>query len=418
MDSATPSSAKRVEMNGATGQKKDRLPSSLWALAACTFGIGTGEFVVAGLLLNIAGDLKISTSTAGLLVTGYALGVVVGAPTVTIFTRRLPRKQTLLVLMGLFIVGNLLCATASSYHILLGARVITGLAHAAFLGLGSVIAAELVSQEKRASAIAVMFTGVTLANVLGVPLGTFIGQTFGWRFTFWAVTLLGVLAVISIVALVPRVSQEPPPSVLQELRVIRRPQVLIAFLMTVLGNGSVVTVFTYIAPILVKSAGFPQRAVSLILLLFGLGFVVGNMLGGKLADRWLMASLVGTLAALAAVLASFTVTTHYHFATLLTVFLFGVAAFGMVPGLQLRVVAKAEGAPNLASAFNIAAFNVGAAGGAYLGGVTLDSKLGLNAVPWVGALMALAAVAATSFSWYLDRDPGLTPILKTTPHIT
>ncbi len=394
------------------------MPPSLWALAACTFGLGTGEFVVAGLLLNIASDLKISTSTAGLLVTGYAIGVIVGAPVVTIFTRRLPRKQTLLFVMGLFIVGNLLCATAPRYHIFMGARVITGLAHAALLGLGSIIAAELVPAGKRASAIAVMFTGVTLANVLGVPLGTLIGQTFGWRFTFWVVTLLGVLAVTGIISLVPRVPQEKPPSVLQELRVIRRPQVLLAFAITALGNGSVVTVFTYIVPILVKTSGFSQRAVSPILLLFGLGFVAGNMLGGKLADRWLMASLVGTLASLAAVLASFTITSHYHFATLVTVFLFGVAAFGMVPGLQLRVVAKAEGAPNLASAFNIAAFNVGAAGAAYLGGVTLDSKLGLNGVPLVGALVAVAAAAVTSFSWYLDRDLSLRPAMKTTPEAT
>ncbi len=197
-----------------------------------------------------------------------------------------------------------------------------------------------------------MFTGVTLANVLGVPLGTLIGQTFGWRFTFWAVTFLGILAGISIAVLVPRVSQEKPPSVVQELRVVRRPQVLLAFAMTALANGSVVTVFTYITPILVKVTGFSQQAVSPILLLFGLGFVAGNTLGGKLADRWLMASLVGILATLAVVLASFTITSHHQFATLVTVFLFGVAAFGMVPGLQLRAVGKAEGAPNLASAFS------------------------------------------------------------------
>lgn len=325
-------------MNTNTTGRRDRLPLALWALAICAFGIGTGEFVVAGLLLNVAGDLKVSTSTAGLLVTGYALGVVVGAPLVTALTRRLPRKTILLVLMGLFVVGNLLCAVAPNYAMLMSARVITGLAHAAFFGIGSVIAAELVPPGKQASAIAIMFTGVTLANVLGVPLGTLIGQAFGWRFTFWAVTILGVLAIVSIAVLVPRVPHDDgAPSIRQELRVIRRPQVLLAFAMTTFGQGSVITVLTYITPILVKITGFTERAVSPILLLFGVGFVVGNTLGGKLADRWLMPSLLGILTMLAAVLAGFTITSHDQVATLLTVFLFGAAAFGIVPGLQLRV---------------------------------------------------------------------------------
>ncbi len=388
---------------GRKGKGKDRLPLALWALAVCAFGIGTGEFVVAGLLLNLAGDLKVSTSTAGLLVTGYALGVIVGAPLVTVLTRRLPRKTLLLVLMGLFVVGNLLCAVAPNYAMLMSARVITGLAHAAFFGIGSVIAAELVPPGKQASAIAIMFTGVTLANVLGVPLGTLIGQAFGWRFTFWSVTFLGVLAIVSITVLVPRMPHDGAPSIRQELRVIRRPQVLLAFAMTTFANGGVLTVLTYITPILVKITGFTESAVSPILLLFGVGFVVGNTLGGKLADRWLMPSLLGILTILAAVLAGFTITSHDQVATLVTVFLFGAAAFGIVPGLQLRVVDKAKGAPNLASTFNIAAFNLGIAGGAYLGGLVLDSQLGLNAVPWVGALVTAAGIAVTAFSWSLDR---------------
>lgn len=390
-------------MNTNTTGRRDRSPLALWALAICAFGIGTGEFVVAGLLLNVAGDLKVSTSTAGLLVTGYALGVVVGAPLLTPLTRRLPRKTILLVLMGLFVVGNLLCALAPNYAMLMSARVITGLAHAAFFGIGSVIAAELVPPGKQASAIAIMFTGVTLANVVGVPLGTLIGQSFSWRFTFLAVTIIGVLAIVSIAVLVPRVPHNSALSIRQELRVIRRPQVLLAFVMTTFAQGSIITVLTYITPILIKISGFTERAASPILLLFGVGFVVGNTLGGKLADRWLMPSLLGILTMLAAVLAGFTITSHNQVATLLTVFLFGVAAFGIVPGLQLRVVDKAKGAPNLASAFNIAAFNLGSAGGAYLGGLVLDSQLGLNAVPWVGALVAAGSIAVTAFSWSLDR---------------
>ena len=385
---------------------KDRLPLALWALAIGTFGIGTGEFVMAGLLLNVAGDLKISTSSAGLLVTSYALGVIAGALLLPTFTRQLPRKTLLLALMGLFAVGNLLCATAPNYGMLMAARVVTALAQASFFGIGSVIATELVPPGKKAGAIAVMFTGVTLASVLGVPLGTLLGQTFGWRFTYWAVTILGVLALVSITALVPRLAHDGAPDIRQELRVIRRPQVLLAYVMTVFGNGSVVTVFTYITPTLVKITGFSERAVSPILLLFGLGFVVGNTLGGKLADRRLMPSLLGILTLLAVVLAGFAVTSHNRVATLVTVFLFGVAAFGMVPCLQLRVVNKAEGAANLAAVFNIAAFNVGSAGGAYLGGHVLDSQLGLNAIPWVGALVATAGVAVTALSWLLDRRTG------------
>ena len=231
--------------------KKDRLPAALWALALCLFAFGTNESVVPGLLLKIASDLKVSTSSAGLLVSGYAIGVVVGALFVPALTRRLPRKTALLVLMGWFVAGNLLCALAPGYAMLMSARVITGLSHAALFGLGSVIAAELVAPDKRASAIAIMFSGLTLAYLLGLPLGTFIGQTFGWRFTFWTVTLLGVLAITGILALVPRLPQEHTLSIWQELRVVRRPQVLLGFAMTAFGNGSVVTVLTYIAPILV-----------------------------------------------------------------------------------------------------------------------------------------------------------------------
>lgn len=396
-------------MNRQRTERADRLPVALWALAVCLFGFGTGESVVAGLLLNMASDLKVSTSGAGLLVSGYAIGVIVGALVVPVLVRRLPRKTALVVLMGVFVVGNLLCALAPNYAMLMSARVITGLAHAAFFGLGSVIAAELVAPKKRASAIAIMFTGLTVAYVLGVPLGTLIGQAYGWRFTFWAVTLLGALSIVSIYGLVPRLPLNSAPSIRQELRVIRRPQVLLAFAMTVFGNGSTLTVLTYIAPILVKNTGFAERAVSPILLLIGVGFVVGNTLGGKLADRRLIPSLLGILTFLAVVLATFTFTSHYKVATLVTIFFFGAAAFGIVPGLQLRVVDKAKGAPNLASAFNIAAFNVGSAGGAYLGGVVLDSRLGLNAVPWVGAVVTTVAISLTAFSWSLDlrSKPGV-----------
>lgn len=257
-----------------------------------------------GLLLNVAGDLKVSTSAAGLLVTDYALGVVAGALLVAPSIRRLPRKTALLVLMGLFVVGNLLCAVSFSYPMLMAARAITGLAHAAFFGTSAIMATELVPSGKKASAIAVIFTGVTLANVVGVPLGTLIGQTLGWRLTYWTVTLLDLLAFISIALLIPRAPQQSLLSVQQELRVVRRPQVLLAFAMTILGQASVVTVLTYLAPILVKITGFNESSVGPILLLFGIGFVVGNAIGGKLADHSLMTSLLGILSFLALVLVS------------------------------------------------------------------------------------------------------------------
>ena len=390
------------KVNATPAGKKDLLPAALWALALCSFGFGTGECVVPGLLLEIANDLKVPTSSAGLLVSGYAIGVVVGALLVPALTLRLPGKTALLVLMGWFVAGNLLCALAPGYAMLMSARVVTGLSHAAFFGLGSVIAAELVAPDKRASAIAIVFTGLTLAYLLGLPLGTLIGQAFGWRFTFWTVTFLGLLAILGILALVPRLPREQTFSILQELNVVRRPQVLLGFAMTAFGNGSVVTVFTYIAPILVQNAGFTEGAVSPILVLFGVGYVVGNTIGGKLADRRLMPSLLGILSGLAVVLAGFTFTSHYKMATLLTVFLLGTAAFGIVPGLQLRVVDKSKGAPNLASAFNIAAFNLGSAGGAYLGGVVLKSGFGLDAVPLAGALVTAVAIFVTAFSWFLD----------------
>jgi MFS transporter, DHA1 family, inner membrane transport protein len=389
-------------MPDADGKSK-RMPFALWALGVGTFGMGTGEFVVAGLLLNIASSLRVSTSAAGLLVSAYALGVIIGAPTVTMLTRGLPQKTTLLVVLGLFIRGNLLCATAPDYGVLMFARFMTGLAQASFFGLGSVIAVELVPEGKKASAIAVMFTGVTLASIVGVPIGTLIGQSFGWRSTFFSVTGLGILAVVSVSALLPTLVRGEVPGVGNELRVIRQRQVLLAFGMTILGNGAVVAVFTYIAPILVQITGFSMKAISPILLLFGLGFVVGNTIGGKLADRWLMRSLIGMLVALSLVLLGFSVAVHYSGTALVAVFFFGVTAYGIVPGLQLRAVTKAVGAPTLGAAFNIASFNIGGAAGALLGGLVLRSHWGLGSIPLVGVLLAFSSVATSLLSVFMDR---------------
>jgi DHA1 family inner membrane transport protein len=396
---------KEPNPSNAATRKKTRLPVALWALAVCAFGIGTTEFVILGLLLNVARDLDVSTSQAGMLVTVYAAGVVVGAPLLTALTGRMPRKPVLLGLMVLFTIGSFLCAVAPSYNALMIARVVSAFAHGAFFGVGSVVAAELVPPDKQATAISIMFTGATLANIIGAPGGTFIGQVLGWRPAFWCVTLIGILAILSIATLVSSTPNNSNSSLAQDLRVVTRPQVLLAFCMTALGYGGVFTVLTYIAPILVEITGFSESAIGPILLLFGLGLVIGNALGGILADRWLMPSLIGILTMLSVVLAGFNVTSHDKVATLATVFLFGAAAFGTVPGLQLRVVGKAKGAPTLASAFNIAAFNVGNSAGAYLGGVVLDSSLGLSAVTWVGALVTASGIVISLFSWFLDHRP-------------
>jgi DHA1 family inner membrane transport protein len=379
------------------------MPVALWALAVGAFGIGTTEFVIMGLLPQVGADLGVSLSSAGLLVTGYALGVTLGAPPVAILTTRLPRKTLLLALMVIFTLGNLACALAPGYGTLMAARVLTSLAHGAFFGVGSVVATSLVRADKQASAIALMFTGLTLANVLGVPFGTWLGQAWGWRATFWAVTAVGVAAFAAIALLVPASRGQHQSDLRGELRALGRPQVLLGFLMTVLGFGGVFTAFTYIAPLLTELAGFSPAAVSPILLLFGAGLVAGNTWGGKLADRALMPTLLGSLALLAAVLALFAFTVHHSIAAVITVGLLGAAAFATVPPLQMRVLEKAGGAPNLASAFNIAAFNLGNAAGAWLGGMTIDHGPGLAATPLAAAAVTGAGLLVALYSWSLDR---------------
>jgi len=390
------------------------MPAALWALAVGAFGIGTTEFVIMGLLPQVGADLGVPLSSAGLLVTGYALGVVAGAPPVAVLTTRLPRKTLLLALMVIFTLGNLACALAPGYGMLMAARVLTSLAHGAFFGVGSVVATSLVRPDRQASAIALMFTGLTLANVLGVPLGTWLGQALGWRATFWAVTGVGMVAMAAIAWWVPRSRGAQAGDLLQELRALGRTQVLLGFLMTVLGFGGVFTAFTYIAPLLTDLAGFSPGAVSPILLLFGAGLVAGNTLGGKLADRRLMPTLIGSLALLALVLAAFAFTVHDKIAAVATVALLGAAAFATVPPLQMRVLEQAGGAPNLASAFNIAAFNLGNAGGAWLGGMVIDHGPGLGATPWVAALVTAAGLAVALLSRRLDRaaTPAALPALS------
>ncbi|HVI50953.1 MAG TPA: MFS transporter [Candidatus Sulfotelmatobacter sp.] len=370
------------------------MPLALYALTAGAFGIGVTEFVIMGLLLEVSAELSVTIASAGLLISGYALGVVAGAPLLTALTTRWPRKRVLVGLMAIFTIGNAACALAPSYEFLMAARVLTALAHGTFFGVGSVVATSLVDEDRKASAIAVMFTGLTVANILGVPFGTWLGQEYGWRATFWAVSLVGVAALAIIAALVPLEQVDAEISDWRaDLRAISRGPVLLGLATTVLGFAGVFAVFTYIAPMLTRITGFSEGAVSPILLVFGGGLIVGNLLGGKLADRNLVATVLGSLAVLGLALALMAVALHSRTAAVLFVGLLGGAGFATVAPLQMWVLSKADGAgQSLASSFNIAAFNLGNAIGAWAGGAVIDHGPGLGLVPLVSALFPLGAI--------------------------
>ncbi|MBN8756036.1 MULTISPECIES: MFS transporter [Variovorax] len=388
------------------------MPIALLALTAGAFGIGTTEFVIMGLLLQVSTDLNVSITAAGLLISGYALGVAVGAPVLTIATRKLPRKTVLLALMAIFTLGNLACAVAPNYEMLMAARVITSLAHGTFFGVGSVVATGLVAPERRASAIAIMFTGLTAATLLGVPAGAWLGLHLGWRAAFWAVAVLGVLAFAVLAVFVPRSRTDAPLAPLrEELAVLVRPQVLLGLAMTVLGFAGVLAVFTYIQPLLTQVTGLSESAVSPVLLVFGGGLAVGNILGGKLADRATMPAVLGTLAVLAVVLGVMHWVIGTPWMAVAFVGLLGVASFATVAPMQLRVLEKASGAgQNLASSLNIAAFNLGNALGAWVGGVVIAQGPGLRALGWVAALLTLVGLAIALWSRALDRREPRLPL--------
>jgi DHA1 family inner membrane transport protein len=384
---------------------KPRTPIALYALTAGAFGIGTTEFVIMGLLLQVAADLHVTLAAAGLLITGYALGVFVGAPLLTALTSRLHRKTALVALMVIFTVGNLASALAPNYTVLMIARVITSLAHGTFFGVGAVVATGLVAEDRKASAISIMFTGLTVATLLGVPAGAWLGHAYGWRAAFWAVTVIGVVATAIIALWVPADRGDAAPvKFFDELRNIAKLQVLLGLLMTVLGFAGVFTVFTYIQAILTTVTGFADSAVSPILLVFGGGLVVGNLLGGRLADRRLTPTLLGSLILLAVVLGTMTFALHSKPAMIAFTGLLGIAAFATVAPLQLRVLQKAAGGgQSLASSFNIAAFNLGNAIGAWLGGVVISHGPGIGAVTWIAALVTLSGLAVALVSVRWDR---------------
>ncbi len=385
------------------------MPLPLLILALSSFAIGTTEFVIMGLLPDVAGDLGVSIPSAGWLVTGYALGVAIGAPFMALATARLPRKAALVVLMGIFIVGNLLCSIASDYNVLMFARVVTALSHGAFFGIGSVVAAGLVAPNKRASAVALMFTGLTLANVLGVPLGTALGQAAGWRSTFWVVTLIGVVALIGLLRFLPGNRDEAKLDMIAELSALKGAGIWLSLSMTALFAASMFTLFTYIAPLLGDVTGISPRGVTYTLLLIGLGLTVGNIIGGKLADRRLGATLIGVFAAMAVVSTALSWTAVAVIPTEITLFLWAAAAFAAVPALQINVVTFGKSAPNLVSTLNISAFNVGNALGAWIGGAVIAGGLGLTSVPLAAAALAVLALIVTLITFRQTRTPDLAP---------
>lgn len=384
------------------------MPIALFALTISAFAIGTTEFVIVGLIPTIAADLQVSLPSAGLLVSLYALGVAIGAPVLTALTGRMPRKSLLVSLMVLFTAGNLLAWQAPGYFSLITARVLTGLAHGVFFSIGSTLATGLVSKDKAASAIAIMFTGLTVALVTGVPLGTFIGQHFGWHETFLAVSLLGVIALAGSLIFIPKgLPHTPPASIARQLTILKQPRLLMVYAKTALGYGGNFVVFTFLAPVLQQVTGFSAGMVTWVLLIYGVSVAAGNLWGGRLADRLgPVKALQIIFLLLALVLALFGLTAHNGTLALLTVLLWGAVAFGNVPGLQVYVVQQAERyaphAVDVASGLNIAAFNLGIAGGAWAGGMVVN-HLGLMATPWIGSVVVLVALGVTSWSGYLDK---------------
>ncbi len=374
------------------------------ALAVASFGIGTTEFVIMGLLPEVAASFAVSVPRAGLLVTGYALGVVVGAPIMAVATAGLPRKSTLLALMAIFIVGNAGCALAPSYALLLAARIVTAFAHGAFFGIGAIVAGEVAPAGRRGQAVALMFTGLTLANVLGVPFGTALGQAAGWRAAFMAVVLIGIAAWIAIAAYVPRGIEPPRSRIVAEFRALGRWPVLLPMLVSCVSSVSLFSVFTYITPLLERQVGFTPHGVTGALLAVGVGLTLGNLIGGRLADRNLLGAVHWSLVGLIAVLLVMALVSRAEpsmlryaqpamvrdarWAMVVVLTLWGALAFALVSPLQLWVVHAAVDAPNLASTLNQGAFNLGNALGAGLGGLALTAGFGYGALPVLGAAVA------------------------------
>ena len=371
------------------------MPIALFALALGGFGIGLTEFVIMGLLPEVAADFAVSEAVAGYLISGYALAVAVGAIGLTVAITRIDRKKALVGLMVIFIAGNVLSALAPSYEMMMLGRIVAALSHGAFFGIGAVVAANLVPANRKAAAISLMFAGLTVANVLGVPIGTFIGQAAGWRSTFWVISVIGVVSLVGIALLIPATAgRTGGGSILAEFRIFRSGQVWASMIITVLGYGGMFGAFSYIAFTLTGVSGFAASTVPWLLVLFGVGIFVGNIVGGRAADRNLGRTLLVLLVGLIVILVAFALLASSQVATLVLLVLMGGFGFATVPGLQMRIMNFAGDAPTLASGANIAAFNVGNAFGAWVGGLTIAAGLGYASPLWAGAAVTLAGLVA------------------------
>lgn len=425
-----------------------RLPLAIWAMVIAAFAMGADEFIVAGVIEDIAADLEVTLGAVGWFESAYAIGVAIGAPLFTVLGVGAERRRMLLITATIFVVGNVISALGPSYETIMVGRVVAAMSHGAFFGIAAIYAAELVDVARKGRAIATVFAGATAATILGAPIGAAVGRLFGWRFTFWTLVILGGLAVVGLLALLPR-KREPSGEahghgheedtghghqhadggvtaadlagldahalahlggvgerapLRQQLRAIKRQPVWLAILTTMLGYGGVFTSYTYIAPQLTDVSGFDAIWLTPLLLLFGAGLFVGNLLGGKLADAKLMPTLVGTIGALAVVLFTMTFAIETPVTAAIGLFVYGVAAFAVVAPLQLRVVSQAADAPDVASALNISAFTLGSAAGIYLGGWAIDGGLGLTSVNWIGGLIAVAGLGLALYSWlWVDR---------------
>lgn len=365
----------------------------LLALAIGAFGIGVTEFSPMGMLPVIAGDLDVSIPVAGLLVSAYAIGVLAGVPIVILAFANMARHRLLLLAMGIFTLGNLISAFADGYWMLLIGRLVTSFNHGAFFGVGAVVAATIVPPDKRASAVAAMFSGLTVANIGGVPLATWVAETVGWRISFFGIAMIGVVTMVALLLSLPPMRNQTKANMVAEMKVLVRGPVLAALLLTVVSASAMFTVYTYISPILQVETQAGTVFVTAMLVLYGLGLAAGNWLGGRFADRALDATLIGSLVAVTALLVLFASGLQFKFAVAPLIFLWGIASFALVPPLQIRVMSEASDAPNLASAMNIGAFNLGNALGAALGGAVIDAGLGYASVPLAGAATAVAGLA-------------------------
>lgn len=377
-----------------------RINPPLVALAVGAFGIGVTEFAPMGMLPTIANDLGVSIPTAGLLVSAYALGVLLGAPLMILTTGKIPRRHLLVGLMAIFTLGNVMSALATGYYDLLIARVITSLNHGAFFGVGSIVAASVVAPDKRAGAVAAMFMGLTLATIGGVPLATWFGELLGWRTAFWGIGGLGLVTMVALWFALPNLPLPKSDGVLAEIKVLGRGSVLAALALTVVGSSAMFTVFTYIAPILSNQTHASTPFITAMLVLFGVGLTLGNIWGGKAADRSIDRTLIVSLSALILVLLAFAFLMRWPISAAVSILIWGIASFAVVPPLQMRVMEAAKDAPNLASAVNIGAFNFGNAIGAAVGGAVINAGLGYPAISLAGAAMAgLGLLMVVTFAW-------------------